>query len=200
MGVIQQGFNQLLGTAAIAAKLNPELEKQQELRNLSKKEEVLKARRDAAVESVQKRSEEDNLDLNQMQQDVDILQETATEVEALRKRQFELDPSPASYEKYHKSKGKVKEAAEIQEELRGQIRAQEKATAQLQQKEDFNKFREQISSDIQDTINIMKGKDVPTQAEIQLDEKLRKMDPSFDKLSESAKQIIREKFKGGGNK
>lgn len=150
MGVIQSAINQALGTAGIAARLSPGLEKRQELKNLEKQEKSLKARSDAAVEAIETKQKEGTIDLKSMQQDADILREAASDVEQLRKKQFELKPSPESYEKYVKSKGVVKESKSIGQDLQSaqeELRMQEamnkvgrKQERQLKQKRNFMSY------------------------------------------------------------
>lgn len=187
MGAIQQGINQLIGTTAIVARLTPGFETRQELREINKRMEHYK-KLTGTLESKQGEI---------TQSEADVVKELGTNIVEDSKRRLNLRPTSENLAKYEQN---VKAADEINKAYEGQMRAQQKAAEQLQQKEKFSNFREQISSDIQDTINLMQGKDVLTQEEMQLDEKLRKMDPSFDKFSESAKQIIRKQFKGGDKK
>ena len=151
MGAIQQGINQLLGTAAIAARLSPELETKRELKESEKNFKSVVKQNKAIHEVIG-----------------EVPEEQLPKLQSELEKQFELDPTSERYEKtqtipnYIKNKAKLKEEedrklqaeAEAQqadyeaqqaEYERGQLRARKKARKQLKQKLKHEKFKEMFT-------------------------------------------------------
>lgn len=201
MGAIQQGINQLIGTAAIATRLSPNYEVNQKI----KEAEAIKER--AIKESQTLASEEPDVS-KKIVKDVELgISQTIAEQNKELASYGAYSPSLAAESlkqaKMHAEVAKFLEQKKLKIvplDAKGLQRAQQKAKEQLQQKEKLSDFRKQISPDVQDTINLLKGKDVPTQAELDLDKKISKLLPNYDEFGESAKQHIRNQFKEGGKK
>lgn len=91
--MIQESINQMIGTIGLATKLNPELEKKQEMKNLKAGEEALQ--KEANV--VNKERAKAIAKLSTTTQKRSELHAAAADVEEKQyenyKRQFELDPS-----------------------------------------------------------------------------------------------------------
>lgn len=186
MGVIQSGINQLINTAAIAARLSPNYETNQKIKAAEKaKARIIKESQVLDLE------ESDVAKKIIKSEQLGIPQELAKQNKILASYGA-ISPSLAAES--------VQQAQLNTEAVKGFQRAQQKAKEQLQQKEKFNNFKGQISSDVQDTINLLKGKDVPTQAELDLEKRILKALPNFYDFSEAAQQQIRKQFKEGGNK
>lgn len=197
MGVIQQGINQLLGTAAIAARLAPGYETRQEQKKWQKENTELKRAQEAYGTRVENPDAPTGTTLKFKGSGVQQWVESGL-AEGYKQNLLEgsklgtIDPT--------KARSSIAQVNAMQKQVKGMQRAQQKGLEQLQQREQLSNFRKQISSDVQDTINIMKGKDVPTQAELNLDKKISKLLPNFNEFGENAKQQIREQFKEGGKK
>lgn len=201
MGVIQQGINQLIGTAAIAARLSPDYEANQKI----KEAEAIKKR---VIEQSQTLASEESDVAKRIikQEQLGIPQQLAEQNKTLASYGAASPSLAAESVKQAKINTAVAKGIEQKKlkivplDAKGFQRAQQKAAEQLKQKEKFSNFRKQISSDVQDTLNIMQGKDVPTQAELDLDKQILKVLPNFNDFGENAKQQIREQFKEGGKK
>lgn len=155
MGAIQQGINQLLGTAAIAARLSPELETKREIKNIDKQLESSKDKVTAQTDYLRKTKDEISED--ELIGQLEINQEESKNITGLMKRKFELSPSLGTYSAYSTSKNisnisekqlniaKQAQQAKKLAEQRAQQRAQEKGQQQLKQKQRFEKFKEMFT-------------------------------------------------------
>lgn len=94
MGMIQQGFNQLLGTVATAARLSPNYETKQEMHALKKKEKGLQMQSEALDISPSEFEEGKTVAAKDAQR---ILEKQAE----VAQKQFELKPSKKSMVKSH---------------------------------------------------------------------------------------------------
>ena len=77
MGILQNAINQMIGTAAIAARLNPELEKRTQIRGLKR-----------GIEGLEKYSEQLE-EVGAEERDVDIYDETVAKTEELLGEKYE---------------------------------------------------------------------------------------------------------------
>lgn len=126
MGVIQQGINQLIGTATIATKLAPGFETRQELQKIEKQETLLNKQKEIASSAVQDVKDKD-------------LQKNLTDISErqmkLADRKFQLDPTEENFQTFVKSQKSY-----------GQLRAEQKATEQLQQKRNFSDYLKKLET------------------------------------------------------
>lgn len=148
MGVIQQGINQLLGTAAITAKLNPGLETEREIKNIDKQIEISSKKVTSQTDYLKQMK--DTLSNEDLIKQLEINSEQNNNITELMKRKFELKPSLGTYSSYsiaaelsgisEKQLNVAKRAQQI-----AQQKAQQKAQEQLEQKQRFEKFVEMFT-------------------------------------------------------
>lgn len=155
MGVIQQGINQLIGTAAIAARLSPGFETRQELLKLGKQEKALGMQQEALPTISPDEMEEGKTIAAQQHQE--ILEKQAE----VAQKQFELQPTKESMRKATFARSAagqgpimtlpadpdeiLREQQELQEQ-KGQIRAQEKGAKQVKQKRNFMNYLKNLET------------------------------------------------------
>ena len=109
MGVLQNSINSLLGTAAIAAKLSPKLEKQREISNLENKSDVYRQQITTQTRALYEKVPEDAPE--RVKKDLKESREKAFEgrqgsYEKLietQKQAFDIDPSMERYQKLEKT-------------------------------------------------------------------------------------------------
>ena len=136
MANIQSGINQFISQAAILSRLAPGFAERQEAYKLSKEEEALSKEHAQAKEGLR----ESNIG----EQEFEQMEKTNERIVNLRERQFQNRPTKESYEKLLKAEKKSKEAKKVYGLLKD-IRAQDKAAKQVQQKMDFDEFKKQLT-------------------------------------------------------
>ena len=159
MGTIQQGINQLLGAAAIRAKLSPELETKREIKNIDKQIELSGERVKSQTEYL--KTKKDELSKEEIVEQLEISNEENKNITGLMKQKYKLNPSLGTYSGYSLSKTisgrseeqlnnakKILQAQQAEaeaEKRRGQIRAENKAKQQLEDQQRFEKFKEMFT-------------------------------------------------------
>lgn len=131
--MIQQSVNQLLGTAAIAAKLDPTSEKRHELYNLKKQEQV-----------VAKQGQSAELKGNKQATDPDLLR-TLGDIKQrsmeLSMRRFQLDPNKQNFQQAVKQQQNYRRFNKFEELMLRQHEAKDQANGMIEatkaQKENF---------------------------------------------------------------
>ena len=142
---IQQGVNQLLGISAGALRLSPNFEKNVELRKLNKQEIALGKQRELQ-ESVGKTVISNDLEKRE------ALHNIISEQAEVAQKQFELDPSDKSYQKYSSARKAATQSLVETEMLRERkerafARVREKGQSQVEQNTRFKELQKSLSKD-----------------------------------------------------
>lgn len=142
---LQQGVNQLLGMSAAALRLGPNYEKNVELRKLAKQDIALSKQRELQ-ESVGKNVLENSLEKKEALHNV-----IADQAEVAQK-QFEIDPSEKSYQKYSSARQAATRSLVETEMLRERKakafeRIQEIGQSQIEQKNEFDALQKSLAKE-----------------------------------------------------
>jgi hypothetical protein len=148
MGAIQQGVNQLLGTAAIAAKFSPGLETEREIKNIDKQIEISSKKVTSQTDYLKQMK--DTLSADDLIKQLEISSEQNNKITELMKRKFELKPNLGTYTSYSTAAGLSGLSEKQLNVAKGaqqtaQQKAQQKAQEQLEQKQRFEKFVEMFT-------------------------------------------------------
>lgn len=131
--MIQQSINQLLGTAAIAAKLDPTSEKRHELYNLKKQEQVVAKQGQSAELKGSKQATDPDL----LRTLGDIKQRSME----LSMRRFQLDPNKQNFQRAVQQQQNYRRFNKFEELMLRQHEAKDQANGMIEatkaQKENF---------------------------------------------------------------
>lgn len=148
MGVIQQGINQLLGTAAIAARLNPELEMKAQERVLKKEGEKLEQKSEALGKNLREGYSENERAPVSKEQEEEVKNLVKSNVE-LSQKEYDLNPNEETLRKLLQNK---KTLNNLEAGDKAQQRAQQKGQQQLKQKRKFSDYLSKLETSFGGTV------------------------------------------------
>ena len=200
MGMIQNSINQMIGTAGIAARLDPNVETRAELRKTNKGFETLKAQTEAlgtpelpAAESL---TEESLVDL---QATLDIETDLYKKGEELAKKRFELDPSKETAEAYKEFSKSAKQGISLREDI------MKNAKGLVETKKEAEALKNKLS-DLEELKARMEAAQAKSKAKQQVKTEQKREYKSFKKalmsqpevsaLGEKAREAVYEQTKG----
>lgn len=137
---LQQGLNQLLGQAAISARLSPNFERNVELGKLKRQETALSKQYESIGEA----------GLYEYDEAAESIEQGVLSSEAeIAERRFELQPSEKTLSQYKEKLNQARDFANKQEFMRQMAMdsMQSKGQAQVQQRDTFQKLQESLSQD-----------------------------------------------------
>ena len=136
MGNIQSGINQFINQAAILGRLAPGFEERKENYKIGREQEVLRKELEQNIKGLKKS--------RVGEEEYKQLEKTSKRIDDLNERKFHNKPTQQNYENMLSDKKLTAKIKEVYSQLQN-VRAQAKATQQVQQKMSFNDFKNQLT-------------------------------------------------------